>query len=525
MRPPLPGKPGRSSPTRAVPAALIHRVPSRSPSRPRQAGRVDGRGAPTAAGGGAERLTGRRPWLAAAAGLFGVGWGANQFTSLLVAYHLDRGLSTSTDDALFGVYAVGLVPALLIGGPVSDRWGRSRPVRVAAVLSVGATAILMAGTSSTAALYAGRFLAGVVSGAAFAAGTAWVKELSVPPYDARAGESAGARRAAIALSAGFGLGPVVSAVVAQWSTDPLVFAYVPHLVVMALVLPGLWRVPETVVDPTPACRPAPAGRPPPAGRPTPASRPTPAGAGPPHREPLRPRPRPGAMWVSSARQPRFLLVVLPCAPWVFASASAAFAVLPTVIAAHTRGHSVVFAGATAGLTLAVGVGVQPLARRLDRVDSARGGLVGIGAVAAGLLVGAAAAHLGNQALVLVAAVVLGAGYGLTLVSGLLEVQRLAPAGELAGLTAVYYCATYVGFALPILLATASSVASYSALLVVTAAVALACGAVAGMASPRHPATGSRHPLRSAAPPSSPHEPEAPPPPPAPAVDGPGPPPR
>ena len=49
------------------------------------------------------------------------------------------------------------------------------------------------------------------------------------------------------------------------------------------------------------------------------------------------------------------------------------------------------------------------------------------------------------------------------VAGLLEVQRVADAGTLAGLTAAYYALTYVGFAAPCVLSLAAHVASYTAL--------------------------------------------------------------
>ncbi len=105
--------------------------------------------------------------------------------------------------------------------------------------------MLIAGQHTVELLYAGRFLAGVCSGAAFAAGTAQIKELSIAPYDPGAGEQAGARRAAIALSAGFGLGALVAGLVAQWAPDPLVVAYVPHLIVMAVAMALLLGAPET----------------------------------------------------------------------------------------------------------------------------------------------------------------------------------------------------------------------------------------------------------------------------------------
>ena len=68
--------------------------------------------------------------------------------------------------------------------------------------------------------------AGLASGAAFGPGTTWIKELSE--------DGAGARRAAGALSAGFGGGPLVAGAMAQWLPAPAVVPYVAHLVVVAV---------------------------------------------------------------------------------------------------------------------------------------------------------------------------------------------------------------------------------------------------------------------------------------------------
>ena len=128
---------------------------------------------------------GAPPWLRVAGVIFGVAWGANQFSSLLLAYRLHAGASQSTADALFGVYVLGLIPALLVLGPISDARGRRTIVAAAGGLSVLASLVLIAGEHTVALLYVGRFLGGVCSGAAFAAGTAMVKELSTAPYDPR----------------------------------------------------------------------------------------------------------------------------------------------------------------------------------------------------------------------------------------------------------------------------------------------------------------------------------------------------
>jgi MFS family permease len=369
--------------------------------------------------------------------MFGVAWGANQFSSLLLAYRLHAGVSQSTADALFGVYALGLIPALLVLGPISDARGRRAIVAAAGLLSVLATVALMAGEHALGPLYLGRFLAGVCSGAAFAAGTAQIKELSVAPYEPLAGEQAGARRAAIALSAGFGLGALVAGLVAQWAPDPLIVAYVPHLIVMAVTMPLLIGAPETIVSRqrVPALR--------------------------------------TILRVPAAGHVRFRRIVAPAAPWVFAAPAISFAVLPGLVSHQTGSFEVGFAALIAGLTLALGVAIQPLARRLDAVGDVRGTLVGLAAVSAGMLLGALAGGDHSWPLVVPAAMLLGCGYGLCLVSGLLELQRLASREDLASLTAVFYALTYIGFAAPIVLAELERLTSATVLLICAAALVAA----------------------------------------------------
>ncbi len=71
-----------------------------------------------------------------------------------------------------------------------------------------------------------------------------------------------------------------------------------------------------------------------------------------------------------------------------------------------------------------------------------------------------------------ASVVLGCGFGIGLVSGLLEVQRIAPAHELAKLTGVFYAVAYTGFAVPTLLAALTPPFTTVELLLILAALLL-----------------------------------------------------
>ena len=89
-----------------------------------------------------------------------------------------RGLSVVVVDALLFAYVLGIVPALLIGGPLSDRLGR-RPLMLPAPLfaAVG-SGLLAAGSESVALLTAGRVCSGIALGLSMAVGGSWIKELS-----------------------------------------------------------------------------------------------------------------------------------------------------------------------------------------------------------------------------------------------------------------------------------------------------------------------------------------------------------
>jgi MFS family permease len=382
-------------------------------------------------------LDNKYAWWGAALAVAAVGWGANQFAPLLLMYESRLGLATTTVEATFGLYALGLVPGLLLGGPVSDRYGRRRVMAPALLASLLGTALLSAGGSGVGWLFAGRVVAGVASGAAFSSGAAWIKELSAAASPAAS--SSGPRRATVAMTVGFGTGPLVAGALAQWGPAPTVLPYLPQLILASLALVLVLRTPETRAA---ECGSAPAS---------------------------------GSLWqqlrVPGVRDRRFRTVILPLAPWVFGTAAIALAYLPGLVVSRLGGYGLAFSAGIAGLTAGAGIAVQPLARRLE--DPARPRLLAVALtiVVAGVLAAAAAAATSAPLLVIVAAILLGAGYGACQVCGFAEVHRVAGPDELAGLTAVYQAASYIGFALPFLLATAARALPASVLLLIVAALA------------------------------------------------------
>lgn len=163
--------------------------------------------------------------------------------------------------------------------------------------------------------------------------------------------------------------------------------------------------------------------------------------------------------------------MVPLAPWVFGAASVALAYLPGVVRSRLGGHALIFSAVVTLLTAFSGILVQPLARRADHPVRPRLHTTSLAIVVAGMLVAALAAATVRPALVIVAAVVLGAGYGCCQVCGLIEVQRLAGPHDLAGLTAAYQAVSYTGFVASVPLAAAGRVVPAGVLLLAVAGLA------------------------------------------------------
>ncbi|MEV0222418.1 MFS transporter [Streptomyces sp. NPDC050704] len=371
------------------------------------------RKAPQAPKGDDQPSGGSRAWLAIALGVAAVGWGANQFAPLLLMYRSDLGVSTTTVQATYALYGVGLIPGLLLGGPYSDRYGRRRVLVPALITSALASGLLMSAGSGLGWLFIGRLVAGAASGAAFSSGTAWIKELTAD--GSGRDEHTGARRATVGMTTGFAVGPLIAGLIAQAAPNPVLTSYLPHVALTLAAVPFVLRTPE----PRKADGDAAFG--------------------------LRLR-------LPEASGRRFWTVVAPLAPWVFGASSVALAYLPGLVRDQLGDRALMFSALVTTLTMVSGILVQPLARRVHHPEKPRLIATALGIVVGGLVLGAAAAAIAQWWLIAVAALVLGAGYGCCLVCGLMEVQRLAGAENLGRLTAVFQALAYLGFGAPYLLA-------------------------------------------------------------------------
>lgn len=395
------------------------------------------------AGTGATSATTLAPWLRVALGMFAICFGANLFAPLLPVMREVHDLSQAQVNFLLAIYIVGLVPALLIGGPASDRRGRRAVVRPALIFSiigtfVTLTAHFFAEPVSPMILVAGRMLTGAAVGLVLAAGASWLKEVT-PPED---GVGTAARRATVATSAGFGIGPLVTGPVAEWLPGPDTTGLALHLVMILVLTPLVWTTPAPSQPPR-----------------TPLTH---------HRTPLIP---------PSARSRHFLFAVASWAPWAFGCATTSFAALAPV-AGESVGPDVAYTGLIAGITMLTGAVIQPrIGRHADLGASPHPAVLGLGTATVGMLlavaVTAAAPGTGAAWLMVPTAMVLGTAYGIMMVSGLREVQRIAPAEELGALTGVFYTLTYIGFFAPFVIALVAPHTGYVPVFTVGAVVTVA----------------------------------------------------
>ncbi|MFJ4170727.1 MFS transporter [Paenarthrobacter sp. NPDC089714] len=368
----------------------------------------------------------RSPWMSVAPSVFVLAWGGNHFTPLLHMYETLGGYDAWQANLLLGMYVVGLIPGLLLAAALADRLGR-KPVALVGIGAAAAASLLLAfGMTSFILLCVGRTLAGVGVGVGMSVGSSWIKELSDRSREPSTQQTSGARRSSMTLTLGFGVGAGITGALAQWAPAPGQLPYLVHLALCVMAFVALLRAPESL--------------------------------------PLAARAV-GPLWrdlvVPSAGHRTFWGVVVPAAPWVFAAAGVAYAIMPAVVQSRLGDFSTLYATVLTVVTLGVGVLAQTTVVFLNRITRGRALIVGLAGMSIGMGSAVVASAVGSPWLAIIVAVILGASYGVCVVSGLIVAQSIATPRDLAGMTGIYYSLTYLGFLLPTLLAASLTVISYT----------------------------------------------------------------
>jgi MFS family permease len=323
--------------------------------------------------------------------------GANIAAPLYAVYATRFGFSSLVLTAVFTMYAVVLVPTLLIFGRVSDRFGR-RPVIVAGMLAGAVGLVIFAAAQGTAWLFVARAFQGLAVGVVSGAATAALVEL-----EPAAGSARPALLAGLAQAAGSALGPLVCGPLAEWAPDPLRLSY---LVLLAVNVAGgvlMLTLPE------------------------------PAGM---DREPWRiQRPR-----VPDGIRRDFARVSLTAAT-VWASVALCLSIVPSYAADLLDTGNLALLGGVSAVALGASCAAQILAQRRS-FEPRRAQSAGLALLAAGLVALAAASELHSLAVLLLGAIAVGAGHGIAFLHAQDELNRLAPPERRGEVTAAFIGCIY-----------------------------------------------------------------------------------
>lgn len=373
------------------------------------------------------------------AGIFVVAYGTNVSTPFLVEYRRRLDLSQSATVAIFVVYVVGIVAALLLAGPLSDRFGRRPIVVPMTALSGVASLVMIVGRDDFLWLLVGRFMLGAVSGAVLGVGTAWLLELFGAGDEQRA-----AVLTTVITFAGFGIGPVISAFMFWLLPGPLVLAFVVHALAAFAVTVSMSAIPET--------HPADTGR----------------------------RVR-VSLGVPPAARRAFAVVIVPAAMWVFAFPSTGFALFPVLVSDSISVSDVAVAAAAGALTAWSGIMSRPLVVRIGPRTALP---IGMAAGVAGYVAGTVAFAADVWPLVLLAGPLLGAASGTITVACLSLIGVMATDERRGSLTSSFYLLAYPGMAMPLLITTLAELSTTSRVLVGVSIVSGCFGLVVWWASRR-----------------------------------------
>jgi MFS family permease len=376
--------------------------------------------------------------------------GANLATPLYAVYADKFGFSSLVLTTVFATYAIVLVPALILFGRLSDRFGR-RLVVLAGLAAAAGGLLLFLFAGGPLWLYAARALQGLAVGMISGAATAALVELD-PHGDRRRA----ALLAGLAQAGGSAAGPLLAGVLAQWAPDPLRLPFVVGL--GATVAAAAW----TLTVPEPTAR---------------------------DREPYR------VEWPRVPRRIRrpFLRVSL-IAGTVWASVALYLSVVPSYAAKLLHTHDLALLATIAAVALVASFLTQIAARRWRRslhADEA----VGLAVLALGLLALVAAAPLHSLPLLVAGAVTTGAGHGIAFLNAQEELNAIAPAARRGEVTAAFIGCIYFLVAAGVISTGLLDLRFSLPLSVGAVALVLAVSAVVSAARSATAASTSRSPSR------------------------------
>lgn len=324
-------------------------------------------------------------------------------TPLYHLYQEHLQFSAATLTLIFGVYALGLLAALLTVGSLSDYLGR-KPVIFTAVLLNMLAMLLFINANSVAWLISARVLQGFATGMATA-----VLSAALLDTDRQQGPMVNS----VAPLLGMALGAMGCGVLAEFAPLPLQLTYWVLFALFVMQALYVWRLPESVT-------------------------------------------RQSGVWASlrptlhvpiQARRMLWRVLPIDLAVWALGGFFASLA--PSLVRTATGSTSNLIGGATvAVLTVTGALTIYTLRNRsADKVL-----LLGASLLPAGVALILLAVHSASLPLFFFGTLVAGGGFGAGFLGALRSIVPLALPHERAGLMSAFYVLSYLAFCLPSLLA-------------------------------------------------------------------------
>jgi MFS family permease len=174
-------------------------------------------------------------------GLLVLTMGTSTLTPLLPLYQQDFGLSTGTATLLFVTYTITVCPTMLIAGNLSDRLGRKR-ILLPAMAVMTLASLVFALAESVPLLFAGRVLQGLAIGGFLGVGSAFVID-----HARRGSKALAAALAGVFFRLGFGLGPGLAGITAEYAQDPRHLIFEIHIALMIIGMIAIATASETLM--------------------------------------------------------------------------------------------------------------------------------------------------------------------------------------------------------------------------------------------------------------------------------------
>jgi hypothetical protein len=326
---------------------------------------------------------------------------------LYAVYRAQWHFSATTLTAVFAVYAVTLLGALLVLGSLSDHVGR-RPVILAALATNAPAMVLFLLAHGVGMLYAARAVQGLATGAATSALSAALIELQpnrpagIAPLINSSAPAVGLGSGALAASALVQYGPART-----------------HLVFWLLLAALLIGIVGVLVMPEPGQR---------------------------HHGAVRSL-RPHASIPREARST--FAATLPCLVALWALGGFYLSLGPSLASLMLQSKNLLWGGFVICLLMGCAAAASITLRTMDSYRAMRAGSA---TLMGGLCVTIASIATSTPALFLAGTAIAGCGFGLAFLGAFRSLTALAPAEQRAGLIATIYTVSYLAFSVPVVIA-------------------------------------------------------------------------